>query len=227
MPAIDQYTMLIAGLPYHASLFAAKQTPLSRLKLEARLRVLEEDHAQQLKLVTDMIRWGPLQALKDDAAAVNIARRDVDRVESPTLRRIVRDRLEMRTMVIALRKRTRGDPAPSTRQRWGYGRWLDTISRNWSDPGFRLERAFPWILDANKLFRDQDVLGMERLIMGTAWDQLGRATEGHVFDFEAVTIYVLRWDLIARWTSYDAEKAAQRFASLMESGLGDAVTLFD
>jgi hypothetical protein len=42
-----------------------------------------------------------------------------------------------------------------------------------------------------------------------------------------VVIYVLRWDLIARWTSYNARDAALRFAGLIDDGLGDAVKLFD
>jgi hypothetical protein len=219
--------MLMVGLPYHASLFAAKQTPISGIKLESRLRVLEEHHAAQLKLVNEVVRWEPLQRLENDAAAVNLARRSIELIESPTLQNLVSERLEMRTLVTALRKRVRGQPAPNPGERWGYGRWLNTISRNWSDPGFRLERAFPWVTEANRLLRDQNVLGLDRLLMGMAWDHLGRLSEGHFFDFEAVAIYVLRWDLIARWTSYDPDKAAQHFATLLDDGLGNAAQLFD
>lgn len=224
--AADQYVMLMAGLPYHASLFAAKQTPISRIKLESRLRVLEEQHTTQLRLVTDIVHWQALQRIEGDAAAIDFARRGLAQVESETLQSLVHDRLEMRTLVAALRRRQLGHPAPNPGERWGYGRWLNTIGRNWSDPGFRLERAFPWVTEANTLLREENVLGLDRLLMGMAWDHLGRVSEGHFFDFEAVVIYVLRWDLIARWTSYDSEQATQHFAKLLDEGLGDAVKLF-
>ncbi len=40
---------------------------------------------------------------------------------------------------------------------------------------------------------------------------------GHAFDFEAVAFYVLRWHLVARWCSYGAEAAGERFAGLVEA----------
>jgi hypothetical protein len=46
-------------------------------------------------------------------------------------------------------------------------------------------------------------------------------SEGHWFDFEAVVIYVLRWDLIARWIGQDGAAALRRFDGLVENGLGD------
>jgi hypothetical protein len=36
-----------------------------------------------------------------------------------------------------------------------------------------------------------------------------------------VVIYVLRWDLIARWTGQDGEAALARFDGLVEAGLGE------
>jgi len=36
-----------------------------------------------------------------------------------------------------------------------------------------------------------------------------------------VLIYSLRWDLVARWTSYGADEAAVRFEAMLEAGLKD------
>jgi hypothetical protein len=43
--------------------------------------------------------------------------------------------------------------------------------------------------------------------------------DGHHFDFEAVLLYTQRWDLIARWTSYNGEAAVARFDEMVEAGL--------
>ncbi len=227
MSGPDQYTMLMTSLPHHTSLFMSRETPLGRIKLQNRLRMLDAEDAEQLRLIMEAVRWRLLQKAENDDAALAIAHRNLTLIESPLLQQIVRERLELRTVVAALRRRQRGDPSPAPHERWGFGRWLPIIRANWSDPAFRLESAFQWLPDANRLLRKGDALGLERLLLGTLWDQLGRASQFHFFDFEAVVIYVLRWDLIARWTSYNAEKATQRFAELMDEGLGNAAKLFD
>jgi hypothetical protein len=48
---------------------------------------------------------------------------------------------------------------------------------------------------------------------------LESCSDGHYLDFEAVVIYVLRWDMIARWTTYDGEEAARRFDELVEQAM--------
>lgn len=219
--------MLMTSLPHHSSLFMSNETPLGRIKLQNRLRMLDAEDAGQLRLIMEAVRWRLLQKAENDAAALANAHRNLTLIESPLLQQIVRERLEMRTVVAALRRRQRGDPSPAPQEQWGFGRWLPIIRANWADPAFRLESAFQWLPDANRLLRKGDALGLERLLLGTLWGQLGQASQFHFFDFEAVVIYVLRWDLIARWTSYDAHKATQRFAKLVDKGLGNAVKLFD
>jgi len=128
--------------------------------------------------------------------------------------------------VAALRRRKLGQNAPGGLRDWGFGRWLDQIQRYWSEPGFRLEGVFPWVLEADRLLNDQDTVGFERLLLGLVWNKLDRASEGHYFDFTAVVIYVLRWNIIARWTRNQGRKAVMRFHTLVDSGLGHHSELF-
>ncbi len=60
---------------------------------------------------------------------------------------------------------------------------------------------------------------LERLLLATIWNHLERLSDGHHFDFAAVVIYVMRWDLVARWTGYHGEEAAQRFDALVAAGM--------
>ena len=222
----DRYTMLMASLPHHGPLFSAKQTPLSWVKLEERLRVLEETDAAQLQQILTLLLWAHQPMGVSDVEIVRQAHQQVPQIENDLLRGIVEFRLELRTFVAALRRRHRGEPAPKETEVWGYGRWLSQMRRSWTDPGFGLQDAFPWLLEANRLLQQNDAIGLERLLLGRVWDTLSRASEGHYFDFEAVVIYVLRWTIIARWTYYNSIAAAKRFDGLVEAGMGEHASIF-
>ena len=92
MAHLDQYTMLMTSLPQHSSLFVARHTPLSRIRLDQRLTMLEDEHAEQLRLVLDAEEWHRLQHVRNDADTVALARRNLTLIESPLLRRLVTDR---------------------------------------------------------------------------------------------------------------------------------------
>ena len=222
----DRYISLIASLPITIDLFKAKLPPLSRLNLEKRLRGLNEEDAKLLQKIEDLTRWLNQPMEQTDADYVLRAKFHIENIENEFLTKLVQDRLELRTVMTALRKRKRGDPAPLPGEAWGVGRWVDHIRQYWNEPDFRLVNAFPWITKANRLISTDDSLGLERLILNEVWQSLGRAGEEHYFDLESVIIYVMRWDVIARWTSYNGESAVNRFNELVSTGLGEHMQVF-
>ena len=217
----NEYTMLLASLPHHGSLFAAKRTPINRVKLESRLKVLKPEHHETLNLVVNALFWFALPLGMEETKIIARGREAIARIENDTLKQIILQRLEIRTCVAALRRRNSGQTSPPTDRGWGYGRWLNHIARNWSEPSFRLDGVFPWLRDADRLMRESDTLGLERLLLEAVWKTLGRCAGEHEFDFEAVVIYLLRWHVIARWTMYDNEQASKRFAELVDSALAE------
>jgi hypothetical protein len=224
--ADTRYVMLISSLPFHGPLFGAHHTPLSRLRLEQRLRVLELDDARTLRQLTEILDFIHHSMDLTDAELVHRTRTLEAELTSDLLRDLLRFRMEMRTLLAAARRRRRGETGPPQEPGWGYGRWVGTIERNWHEPGFRLERVFPWVTEAERLLRANDSLGLERLKLTVTWAHLDRMSEGHWFDFEAVVIYVLRWDLIARWLNQDADAALARFDDLVDAGLGTHAEVF-
>lgn len=220
------YVTLMSSLPYHGSLFAARQTPLSRFQLDKRLAWLEPDDAATLERIEDVLRWRRLSLGETDAAFLDRADSVVESIDSELLVDVVRTRLEARTVIAALRRRRAGESAPGRYERWGYGRWLGIMASHWSEADFGLGRTFPWIGEADRLLADSDALGVDRLFMDYAWRELGRLGAGHYFDFEAVAIYVLRWDLIDRWTRYDGAVATERVLKLADEGLGGFREMF-
>lgn len=210
----------MASLPYHGRLFGARQTPLSRFQLNKRLAWLDPEHAAVLDSIEQHLRWSRNLLLETDAEFLGTAKRLVEDLGNDLLKDVVKSRLEMRTMVAALRKRAIGQPAPAEHEAWGYGRFVNLMRIHWADPDFGLGHIYPWLSDAQRAMQDNNVLGLERLFMQHSWEYLARAGAGHYFDFEAVAIYVLRWDLIDRWTRYEEDAAQQRITGLAKTGLG-------
>jgi hypothetical protein len=219
--AVDAYVTLIAGLPSPESLHQARQPPLSRLKLERRLKALTPEDARVLQAVEDAIDWRRFDLATTEQQVIARGHRALSLVTSDSLRKIIRDRLELRTFLAALRRRFRGEAAPSSGTRWGFGRWVSHIERNWSDPGFRLDTPHPWIRDADRMIREGDATTLERLLLERSYRSLQRYSATHVFDLEAVVIYVLKWNIVDRATRYNRVAATNRFAELIESGLGE------
>jgi hypothetical protein len=215
----DRYLTLLTSLPAHGPLFGAKQTPLSRLRLNKRLDWLEPEDAEDLDRFTALVDWHQQRFDVDDEDVVREAERRIGQLRNAFTRELAAWRLELRTLVAALRRRRAGEAAPSGRRKWGFGRWVPLIARHWGEPHFRLERVYPWLPEAKRLMDEGDPLGLERLLLGAVWTHLERIGAGHAFDFEAVVVYVTRWDLVARWTCYDADAALARFDVLLETAL--------
>ena len=223
---MTRYITLISSLPHLGNLFGAKQPPISRLKLESRLKDLREEDAVLLSRIEDLVHWSHLPMERTDTQIVAGAKRFFQEVRNPILREAVESRLELHTVVAALRRRHRGENAPPPGESWGYGRWVSYIEGHWTEPGFRLEGAFPWVLEANRLLSANESVALERLLFGAVWDKLGRLGEGHYFDFEALVLYVLRWNLADRWSRYEGEAAVERFRTLVDSGIEKFTDVF-
>lgn len=226
-----RYVMLISSLPFHGSLFTAKQTPLSRMNLDQRLDMLDERDSERLRRVERVIQWDAIETHLSDPEMVRradevLASLAGDGLE--TLCAAVRNRFELRTAVAALRWRHRGHGPPSAgTEPWGFGRWTRRIAANWNQRDFGLGSQFKWLNDAQACLDNDDPKGLEKLLLGRAWQDLGRLSQGHYFDFTAVVLYVLRWHIIDRWTRMDADEAIHRFDALLLDGLGNHGALFE
>jgi hypothetical protein len=213
-----RYVQLITSLPSHAPLFSATQTPSSRINLNQRLKMLEADDARTLQQVLSILDWKRHQIERSDADIIQDARKLLPLFENIFVRELVEGRLQYRTLLAAMRRRRRGEEAPERNTPWGYGRWMPKIRAHWHEPHFGLEQVFPWLPEALEHLDSGNALALERLLLGMYWRLLDRLSEGHEFDFEAVLIYVMRWDLVARWTCYQGKAATERFGEMVEAG---------
>ena len=221
-----RYYMLMASLPALPPLFTTDQTPISRIRLDQRLDMLEPEDRAELAEIEDLTRWDRLPLDITDQEIIERANDFIPRIRSETLRDVAAWRLEVRTIVAAIRRRAMGKQPPSANEQWGYGRWVRHIEQKWSTSDFGLGQAMPWVGEFSRLTQEGDTFGFEQQLLDLSWRYMSRAADGHYFTFEAVALYVLRWDVIARWTAYNGDVASERFGRLVSEGLGEHAALF-
>ena len=224
-----EYVTLMSSLPALGPVLGAAHAPINRDRLIRRTSVMRPEHQAEIEALAGILAWSRLGLSDTDESVVRDARRVMPKLSSPVLSELLRARLEMRTAVAALRRRHAGEEAPPpSGTLWGFGRHVRQIEARWREPGFGLERVFPWITSARDKLERRDVAGLERLLLEEAWKQSTRLQGGHEFDFEAVALYMVRWHILDRWTRYDAEAAAAHFSELAEAALAAAPPgLFD
>lgn len=212
----EPYVTLMASLPAIGFL-SEKAPPINAARLAERLRMLSEPDAAEMAAIRSILGWAHIDIGDDDAAFLERLARVLAQVRSPVLRAALDERMEIRTVIAALRRRHAGLEAPAPGERWGWGRHLGHIRANWGLPEFGLARVYPWLPAARERLAKGDSAGLERLVLEAAWRSIDRHAFGHEFDFEAAALYLARWSLADRWSRYDAEAAAGRFAEMLEA----------
>ena len=216
----DRYYTLMAALPALEPLAAEERPPCSRVHLDRLLGMLEPEDAEQLSILEGIMLFDRLSFDLTDREVVENAEAALARIRSPLLREVAEWRLSVRTVVAALRLRHAGAPAPERGETWGFGHWTRAIERSWSRRDFGLGGALPWIEEFAGLVEREDAVELEKRLLLLVSRYLSRKAEGHYFDLEAVALYVLRWDLLRRWTSQDPVAARGRFDELMAASWG-------
>ncbi len=211
----SEYYTLIASLPHLPRFEKAERLPISRLKLEQRLRMLDPEDAEQLARAEALASW-QMTLAKPRTDTDMVARyQEALPLMQPVLREFLEFRFGLQTLVAALRRRLAGLPVPARGEAWGTGPWLSTIERHWDEPDFGLSKVNGWLPETRGYLERQDALALERRLMTVVWDWLSRIAEGNPFGFEAVLSYVFRWDLLRAWLARDPAAAKTRFQALI------------
>lgn len=226
MPKHFKYAMLMASLPVHPPrLFSAHQTPVSRIQLDKRLALLDTHDTEDLRRIETLLHWSQI-ANATDEFIIKKSAEVVDSINDRFLKKIIIWRLELRTLLSALRMRHAGAGQPAKGRFPGIGRWLGDIEKNWQKTDFGIGRQVPWIIPVQQLLSQNKSYELEKLLLDLVWQYYAKEGNQHYFDFPAVVIYVLRWDITNRWTHYHADEALKRFDGLVEAGLDGLVVDF-
>ena len=222
-----KYTLLLSSLPVQpAELFTSKLPVISRIQLDKRLAILDAEDTADLARIEGLLHWSKMHEW-DDATIINTGQSELALIRSSFLRDIVSWRLELRTLLTALRRRHAGESITPSDTFYGFGDHLQFIRRNWQKPDFGLGNTLPWLKQANQLITENKPQSLDKLMLELNWKHYARLSLGHYFDFPAVALYVLRWDLINRWVSYDKDRALLRFNELISAGMADVSLEFE
>jgi hypothetical protein len=181
------YYDLIASLPHLPYFERAGRLPITRLRLDQRLRLLKPARADQLARAQSLVCWRlDRSRWKSDAGLISDCRALMASPLERPLKEYVSFRMDQRTLVAALRRRRDGLESLDTAGPWGVGPWVRHVQTHWGEPDFRLAHLHPWIPQARELLAAGDARGLERLLMAVAWRRLDRHAERNAFSFEAV-----------------------------------------
>jgi hypothetical protein len=197
--------------------------PITFERLQGRLRMLEPEDAQQIERMLDILglAWSRQLVEADDAAVVKRYGEIMQELTNPLVREVFTTAMDVRMVVTALRRRLGLGP-PTV----GFGQWFEHIRRHFNQPDFRLGRVFPWILPFEQLLEQGDVLNLYRHMLGATWTYLKKRAEDYVFSFEAVVLYVARWEIMRHWQQLQAERGRAVFEALVTEALGEYATLY-
>ncbi len=216
------YYTLIASLPPMPLQLEQARLPINWPRLEGRLDMLSERDRKIIRRLERFLRWERRPHCRSDKDVMAAFEKIQEKIEYPLAHEIVTHLMDIRMLVAAVRRRQRDLPPPEYAGTWGRH-----IVRNWQRTNFGLGVRFPW-LDELRLHLSQDKnMSAHRLVVSVIWDYLRKLAEHHHFDFEAVMLYLVRWDVVNNWVKQDREKGKKRFNQLTREVMGQYAKLFD
>jgi hypothetical protein len=216
------YYTLIASLPHLPLHFEdADRTPITWSRLVERLRLLHPNDRKVIDQVSSFLAWDRQPLDRSDAEVIARYEALMKSVSSPLVQQVINTRIDVRTIISALRRRRAGSPPPP-----GVGRWVDHIRRHWNHPEFQLGGRYPWIGDVQRMIGEGRARETQRLLFGVVYRTWSQMAERYTFSFEAVILYLARWEIIDRWTSQNLETGRQRFDKLITETLGAYANIY-
>ncbi len=220
-PPSRKYYQLMASLPPMPAHFEVSRLPISGPRLEQRLRLLDERDLATLERMRGRVFWERLRLELPEQQLVRELEALLAEETNAIVREVASSRMDTRTIVAALRRKRLGlGPPPAM------GRWVDHIARHWSEPHFGLDHRYPWIPPLERAMAAGDVAEADHIMIGIPWRHFARLAQQHLFDFEAVVLYVARWAVLNRWVSRDEAAGRQRVEQLFSEAIGEQARLF-
>ncbi len=202
------YVMLMASLPILPPLPKLKQLPLSDLRVEARMNLLDPK---------DRPLFEGLMGYFDDTT--NLKQRPVMPAlpdEMPDLVDLVKGLTDARYVAAMLRRKHRQLPFPNYDKTPPATYLATQVRQRWNEANFGLERLMPWLIPFQQALKQGDALALQRQWLLVQWAILDRHQGLHLFDFYAVFAYALRYRLARQWLLLQSPvpAAAAKFTQL-------------
>lgn len=216
------YYTLVTSLPHLPRFDKADRLPITRERLLQRLKMLTPQDYRLAEIAAEFIAWRRQPIGRTNAELLSIYNQGVNLIfESKLLKPLFELTINQKTMITALRRREKGLPRPHPKEPWGAGPLVSHIEHNWDKPFFKLQSHYPWIVQAQTYLHEGEPLKLEYLLANLTWNKLEFLLLKNYFGFEAVVAYLLKWDILQQWLSYNTEAAKMRFDELVLETIND------
>ena len=216
-----EYYTLIASLPPLKKFDQAERLPINMECLRERLTILGQEDAKLVDSVASFIIWHRQPMERSDKEMFVVYKQLIESIDNPMIKEMINLRIDIRTIVVALRRRYRGLPAPKSGELWGMGRWVQHIEKYWDDQNLRLAAVYPWIPQVREYLENGNALELERLQMNQVWEGVDRLEDQNYFGIDVIFSYLFKWDMMQRWLANDVESAKIRFDELVSEVISD------
>ena len=216
-----EYYTLIASLPPLKKFDQAERLPINMERLRERLTILGQEDAKLVDSVASFIIWHRQPMERSDKEMFVVYKQLIESIDNPMIKEMINLRIDIRTIVVALRRRYRGLPAPKSGELWGMGRWVQHIEKYWDDQNLRLAAVYPWIPQVREYLENGNALELERLQMNQVWEGVDRLEDQNYFGIDVIFSYLFKWDMMQRWLANDVESAKIRFDELVSEVISD------
>ena len=213
------YYTLIASLPALPPHFDVERTPVSAPRLRSLLGQLTEEDAATIHQLASFFSWDRQLIEQSEAEICKRYERLMQNKQS-LIREIVDLRINVRTIVAALRRRRDRLGPPSA-----VGSLVGMIRRNWNEPTFGLGRRYPWIETFSRHMLSGETDKADRTLFEYSWRTWSLMAAEFTFSFEVVPLYLARWEIVDRWTSRNLDAGTERFEQLTRETLGEYARL--
>jgi hypothetical protein len=216
------YYTLLAGLPPMPVDYELHYFPISRIRLEDRLGILEEEAGKFVETIIALLDFETTDSAISEAKANALFTKASEGIDDQDLKDILAVVINVRDIVAALRARKLDRPFPSL-----LGEYKKHIHRNWNRTDFRLGQRFSWIMELHYYIEGDEILAAERKISAIIWSEVHRRGERHFFTLHALLAYLIQWQIADGWAARDLEKGKKRFGTLLEETLKGYEKLFE
>ncbi|KTC75957.1 V-type ATP synthase subunit A [Legionella birminghamensis] len=210
------FYMLVSSLPRIPRHFKVSAPPISRTQLEKRLQLLPKEQLSQLYAIETLIwkSWfNPMQSVEQTKADYHkLAEHAGDYIGN-----IMRWFLGFRSILAAIRMRNSKRRRPEIPEDYWISRWGRRLINQWDEPEFGLKNVYPWLPKINTDIHENNSAVVEEFVLTEVWRYLARIETGHYFDFEALVIYVLRWNIIQYWSGYSEANLSDEVEKLVRA----------
>lgn len=207
------YYTLLTSLPRHGRHYKVKQTPISRIQLEKRFKLLMQNERELLKEIEFLV-WQSWFSSNVSLKEIVTRAKKILALEQPFITEILYWYFDIRSLFAALRLHKMQTSPPDIPADFWFGQLTPRLINHWNDTDFGLRSKYPWLLEANKKLLQHEGLAVEDLLLTQIWQHLNAIESQHYFDFEALIIYLLRWNIVQYWSTFNETMAQNRLNEL-------------